>query len=337
MLAPFPPHAGSNNNVETHQLGTTDLAITRLGFGAWAIGGADWRFGWGTQDDDASVAAIKRAIAKGINWIDTAAAYGLGHSEEVVARALAGIPASERPYVFTKCALIPDGQGGMTESLDPASLRKECEASLRRLKVETIDLYQVHWSTDEISDIDAGWATLADLQREGKVRWIGVSNFSAEEMERARKIAPIASDQPPYSLLRRDVEQEVLPYCRQHKIGVIVYAPMQSGLLTGAMTKERAAALPENDWRSRNAEFQEPKLSANLALVDVLRTVGKRHNASPGEVAIAWTLRDDVVTGAIVGARSPEQVDGWLGATSLKLSGDEIAEIEAAIPAPVAS
>jgi aryl-alcohol dehydrogenase-like predicted oxidoreductase len=225
----------------------------------------------------------------------------------------------------------------MTESLDPASLRKECEASLRRLKVETIDLYQVHWPTDEISDIDAGWATLAELQREGKVRWIGVSNFNVAEMERARAIAPIASLQPPYSLLRRDIESDVLPYRRQHTIGVIVYSPMQSGLLSGAMTKGRAAALPANDWRSRNPEFQEPKLSANLALVETLRTIGKRHNASPGEVAIAWTLRDDVVTGAIVGARSPEQVDGWIGAAALKLAPAEIAEIEAAVPAPVAA
>lgn len=335
MLAPFPPRSVSNSYVETRQLGTTDLAITPLGFGAWAIGGADWRFGWGPQDDDASVAAIRRALARGINWIDTAAAYGLGHSEEVVARALADIPASERPYVFTKCALIPDGQGGMTESLDPASLRSECEASLRRLRVEAIDLYQIHWSTDNIEDIDAGWATLADLQREGKVRWIGVSNFSVAEMDRARKIESIGSLQPPYSPLRRDIENAELPYCREYRIGVIVYSPMQSGLLSGAMTKERAAALPANDWRSRNPEFQEPKLSANLALVERLRAIGARHGASPGEVAIAWTLRDPVVTGAIVGARSPEQVDGWIGAAKLRLSTEEIAEIESAIPAPL--
>lgn len=335
MVAPFPPRPVSNNNVETRQLGTTDLAITPLGFGAWAIGGADWRFGWGPQDDDASIAAIRQALAKGINWIDTAAAYGLGHSEEVVARALADVPTSERPYVFTKCALVPDAQGGMTESLDPASLRRECEASLRRLRVEAIDLYQIHWPTDNIEDIDAGWATLADLQREGKVRWIGVSNFSVAEMDRARKIELIASLQPPYSLLRRDIENDVLPYCREYHIGVIAYSPMQSGLLTGAMTKERAAALPESDWRSRNPEFQEPKLSANLALVERLRRIGAHHGASPGEVAIAWTLRDPVVTGAIVGARSPEQVDGWIGAANLKLSAKEIAEIETAIPAPL--
>lgn len=325
----------SNSNVDTRQLGTTDLAITPLGFGAWALGGAEGRFGWGLQDDDASVAAIQRAIARGVNWIDTAPAYGFGHSEEVVARALADIPPSERPYVFTKCGLIPDGKGGNNEVLDPASLRRECEASLRRLRVETIDLYQIHWPTDNIEDIDAGWATLADLQREGKVRWIGVSNFNVEEMDRARKIESIGSLQPPYSLVRREIENDVLPYCREYRIGVIVYAPMQSGLLTGAMTKERAAALPANDWRSRNPEFKEPKLSANLALVERLREVGARHGASPGEVAIAWTLHDPVVTGAIVGARSPEQVDGWIGAAALRLSPEEIAEIESAIPEPV--
>jgi aryl-alcohol dehydrogenase-like predicted oxidoreductase len=312
-------------------LGNSDLAITRLGFGAWAIGGADWKFGWGPQDDAESIAAIHGALDSGINWIDTAAAYGLGHSEEVVARALAGMRASERPYVFTKCALVADGAGGMTESLDPASLRRECEASLRRLQVEAIDLYQVHWPTDRTEDIDAGWATLADLRREGKVRWIGVSNFNVVELERARAIAPVTSLQPPYSLLRREIETEILPYSRAHDIGVIVYSPMQSGLLTGTMSSERAAALPESDWRSRNSEFQEPKLSANLALVERLRAVGARHGASPGEVAIAWTLRNPAVTGAIVGARTSEQVDGWIGAANLRLSADELIEIEGGI------
>jgi aryl-alcohol dehydrogenase-like predicted oxidoreductase len=320
-------------NVDTRQLGTTDLAITPVGFGAWAVGGPEWRFGWGPQDDEQSIAAIRRALERGVNWIDTAAAYGLGHSEEVVARALDGIPASERPYVFTKCALVDDGRGGMTESLDPLSLRRECVASLKRLRVETIDLYQIHWPTDDISDIDAGWATLADLQREGKVRWIGVSNFNVAELDRARKIESVASLQPPYSPLRRDIESDILAYCREYRIGVIVYSPMQSGLLSGSMTKQRASALPASDWRSRNAEFQEPKLSANLAFVERLREIGARHGVSPGAVVIAWTLRDPVVTGAIVGARSPEQVDGWVGAADLKLSADELAEIEAAIPA----
>jgi aryl-alcohol dehydrogenase-like predicted oxidoreductase len=318
--------------VEKRTLGNSDLSITRLGFGAWAIGGADWKFGWGPQDDSESIAAIRRALKRGVNWIDTAAAYGLGHSEEVVARALADVPASERPYVFTKCALVPDGKGGMTESLDPASLRRECEASLRRLKVDAIDLYQVHWPTDRIEDIDAGWATLGDLRREGKVRWVGVSNFDVAELQRASAIAPVTSLQPPYSLLRRDVEREILPYTRTNGIGVIVYSPMQSGLLTGTMTRERAAALPESDWRSRNPEFQEPKLTANLALVERLRAVGARHGASPGEIAIAWTLHDPAVTGAIVGARTAEQVDGWVGAADVKLSVDDMVAIEGGVP-----
>jgi aryl-alcohol dehydrogenase-like predicted oxidoreductase len=319
--------------VEKRTLGNSDLAITRLGLGAWAIGGGDWKFGWGPQDDASSIEAIRRAVALGVNWIDTAAAYGIGHSEDVVARALGSLPQSERPYVFTKCALVPDGNGGMTESLDPASLRQECEASLRRLQVDAIDLYQVHWPTDEIADIDAGWAELADLQREGKIRWIGVSNFSVAELERARAIAPVTSLQPPYSMLRRDFESELAPYVRERGIGVIVYSPMQSGLLTGSMTLERATALPASDWRSRNPEFKEPKLSANLALVERLRGIGKRHGVSPGEVAIAWTLRDPVVTGAIVGARTPDQVDGWIHAADLHLSADDLAEIEGAVPA----
>jgi aryl-alcohol dehydrogenase-like predicted oxidoreductase len=317
--------------MEKQTLGNSDLSITRLGFGAWAIGGADWKFGWGPQDDTKSIAAIRRAVERGINWIDTAAAYGLGHSEEVVARALAGMPARERPYVFTKCALVPDGAGGMTESLDPASLRRECEASLRRLQVDAIDLYQVHWPTDRIDDINAGWSTLEDLRREGKVRWIGVSNFDVAQLERARAIAPVTSLQPPYSLVRREIEDAVLPYARANGIGVIVYSPMQSGLLSGAMTRERAAALPASDWRSRSPEFQEPKLSANLALVDRLEAIGLRHGVSPGEVAIAWTLRNPAVTAAIVGARTSYQVDGWIGAADLRLSEDELVEIDGGV------
>jgi aryl-alcohol dehydrogenase-like predicted oxidoreductase len=317
--------------METRILGNSDLSITRLGFGAWAIGGADWKFGWGPQNDMQSIAAIRRALARGVNWIDTAAAYGLGHSEDVVARALADVPARERPYVFTKCALVPDGAGGVTQSLDPASLRRECEASLRRLKLDAIDLYQVHWPTGRIEDIDAGWSALEDLHREGKVRWIGVSNFGVAELDRARAIAPVTSLQPPYSLIRRDAEKDVLPYARAHGIGVIVYSPMQSGLLTGTMTRERAAALPASDWRSRNPEFQEPKLSANLALVERLEAVAVRHGVSPGEVAIAWVLSNSAVTGAIVGARSPYQVDGWVDAAELRLSAGELAEIEGGV------
>jgi aryl-alcohol dehydrogenase-like predicted oxidoreductase len=317
--------------METRKLGNTDMHITPVGFGAWAVGG-NWAFGWGDQDDAESIASIKRALHHGVNWIDTAHAYGWGHSEEVVARALADVPKSERPYVFTKCALVPDGKGGTTESLDPASLARELDESLRRLNVETIDLYQIHWPTDEIADIDAGWATLAGFVKSGKVRAIGVSNFNVAEMDRARAIAPISSLQPPYNAIKRDVEAAILPYCREHGIGVIVYSPMASGMFTGTMTRERAEALPAADWRSRSPWFRDPMLAHNLALVETFRTIGARHGRSPGEVAIAWTLRDPVVTGAIVGARSAAQVDGWIGAAAFRLSADEVAEIAAVLP-----
>ena len=314
--------------LRTRRLGTTDLDITPIGFGAWAVGGGDWKFGWGDQDDAQSIAAIRRALEHGINWIDTAAVYGFGHSEEVVAKALAGV--AERPYVFTKCGLVPNASTGEpTENISRASIVAECEASLRRLRVETIDLYQIHWPTDEIADIDEAWSTMEDLKKSGKVRNVGVSNFTVEEMRRAEKVAPIGSLQPPYSLVKRRIEGDVLAHCREENIGVIVYAPMQSGLLSGAMTKERAANLPANDWRSKNPEFAEPKLTKNLAIVERLRTVGARHGRTPGEVAIAWTLRDPVVTGAIVGGRSPDQIDGVVGAASFRLSPEEIAEIEA--------
>ena len=311
-------------------LGNSDLAITPLGFGAWAIGGNDWQFGWGTQSEADSIGAIQRALELGINWIDTAAAYGFGHSEEVVARALEGL--AEKPYVFTKCGLVPGPDRSTREDISRASILRECEASLRRLRVETIDLYQIHWPTDEIADIDEGWGAMDELRRAGKVRWIGVSNFNVDELERARAIAPVTSLQPPYSLVRRDAGETILPYCLAHGIGTIVYAPMQSGLLSGAMTKERAAQLPPDDWRSRNAEFKEPKLSANLALVEVLRSVGARYGRSPGEVAIAWTLGNPAVTGAIVGGRSAAQVEGTIGAAGLELSAADLAEIEAALP-----
>ena len=314
--------------LETRPLGKTGMRITPLGFGAWAVGGGDWKFGWGDQDDAESVAAIHRALELGINWIDTAAVYGFGHSEEVVARALEGL--ADRPYVFTKCGLVPSGEGdgGSREDISRESIVRECEASLRRLRVEAIDLYQIHWSTDEIADIDEGWAAMDHLVRSGKVRHIGVSNFNVEELQRAERIRPVESLQPPYSLVKRDVETDILPYCKQHDIGVIVYAPMQSGLLTGAMTKEGAASLPSNDWRSKNAEFREPKLTENLALVERLRAIGARHGRSPGETAIAWTLHNPAVTAAIVGSRSAEQVDGTIGAPSFRLSAAEIAEIE---------
>jgi aryl-alcohol dehydrogenase-like predicted oxidoreductase len=308
----------------TKQLGNSDLYITPVGFGAWAIGGSGWEFGWGEQNDQASIAAIHRALSLGVNWIDTAAVYGMGHSEEVVASALkawAGPP----PYIFTKCGLRWDDQGYVHRSLQAESIRRECEESLHRLNVDVIDLYQIHWPTE---DLEEGWSAMAQLQKEGKVRWIGVSNFDVNEMRRARLIAPITSLQPPYSLVRREVEQDILPYCRSNGLGAIVYSPMASGLLTGAMTRERAASLPESDWRSRDVEFHEPKLSKNLALVERLRKVGEHYGRSPGQVAIAWALQNPAVTGAIVGARSARQVEGNVGAADLRLTDEEIAEIE---------
>lgn len=314
----------------TRQLGNSNLQITAIGFGAWAIGGGDWQFGWGAQDDNDSVAAIQRGLDLGINWIDTAAVYGLGHSEEVVAHALEG--RQQKPYIFTKCSMIWSKKLGETKdqihrSLKRDSVRKELEASLRRLKMDVIDLYQIHWPDPE-DEIEEGWETLAKLKQEGKVRYIGVSNFSVAQMERISKIAPITSLQPPYSMLNRGVEKEILPYCQQHNIGVINYSPMVSGLLTGAMTKERVAQLPQDDWRRNNHRFQEPQLSRNLKLVELLREIGSAHGRSPGEVAIAWTLHKPAVTAAIVGARNAKQVGGIIGAATFRLQPDEIARIE---------
>jgi aryl-alcohol dehydrogenase-like predicted oxidoreductase len=289
------------------------------------MGGVGWRYSWGPQDDKDSIAAIRKALESGINWIDTAAVYGLGHSEEVVARALEGI--ARRPYIFTKCERISNERGELGGSLKAESLRRECETSLRRLKVDVIDLYQIHWPLPD-EDIEEGWTTLAELKEEGKVRYIGVSNFIVSQMKRAQAIAPITSLQPPYSLLAREVEKEILPYCAEQNIGVIVYSPMRSGLLSGAMTRERAAALPDNDWRRRDPDFQEPRLSRNLQLVELLRSIGKRQGRTPGEVAIAWTLRHPAVTAAIVGLRRPEQVSGIIGAAEFRLSSQEIGEIE---------
>ena len=313
--------------MEKRPLGNSDMYITPVGFGAWALGGGDWQFGWGSQEDEDSIAAIHTALELGVNWIDTAAVYGLGRSEEVVARALAEWK-GERPYVFTKCSQVWGEERKVSTVLREASVRQECEDSLRRLKVEAIDLYQVHWSSDEMEETEEGWATLAALQKEGKLRWIGVSNFNREELERAQAIAPITSLQPPYSLINRGVEKEELPWCEDHNVGTIVYSPMGSGLLTGAMTTERAAKLPENDWRSRNPEFKEPKLSQNLALAGRLGEMAKRHNRTPGQAAVAWTLRLPSVTAAIVGARNAEQVEGVMGAGDWRLTREEIAEVE---------
>jgi aryl-alcohol dehydrogenase-like predicted oxidoreductase len=312
--------------MKAKQLGNSDLFITPIGFGAWAIGGSGWEFAWGGQDDSDSIAAIHEALDAGINWIDTAAVYGLGHSEEVVARALDRM--NNRPYVFTKCSMVWNEDRQIYRSLKADSIRRECEASLRRLRVETIDLYQIHWPDPE-EDIEEGWATLAALKQEGKVRHIGVSNFDVAQMRRAQAIAPITSLQPPYSLLHREVEPEILPFAERQNIGVIAYSPMASGLLTGAMTRERIAALPADDWRKRNQNYQEPRLSRNLRLVSLLRTIGKRHGHTPAEVAVAWVLHNPAVTGAIVGARRPGQVRGVLGAAEFRLSPREVAEIEA--------
>jgi aryl-alcohol dehydrogenase-like predicted oxidoreductase len=316
--------------METRKLGNSDLQITPVGFGAWAIGGSGWEFAWGQQDDADSIAAIHRALELGVNWIDTAAVYGTGHSEEVVARALKDWR-GPRPYVFTKCVLRWDEKGNIRKDFSAASIRRECKDSLRRLQIDTIDLYQMHWPPDDSGPaLEEAWQTLASLKKEGKVRWIGVSNFNPEQLRRAEKIAPVTSNQPPYSLIRRSIEKEILPYCERQGIGVISYAPMASGLLTGAMTRERAAALPPDDFRSRIPEFREPRLSKNLALVERLRQVSARHGRAPGEVAIAWTLRHPAVTGAIVGARNAKQAEGVMRAGELKLTAGEIAEIEGA-------
>ena len=314
--------------METKKLGNSDLNLTRIGFGAWAIGGGDWAFAWGPQDDADSISAIERSLDLGINWIDTAAVYGLGHSEEVVAKALKNT--SKKPYIFTKCGMVWDDKREITRSLK--KIREEAEASLRRLQVDAIDLYQIHWPVPD-EEIEEAWSTMADLQREGKVRWIGVSNFSVPQMERALKIAPITALQPPYSMINRTVEPEILPFCEKHGIGVINYAPMHSGLLTGAMTKERVAAFPENDFRRNAKNYQEPLLSRNLAVADLLKTIGARDGVSAGVIAIAWTLHNPAVTAAIVGGRNAKQVQGVFPATDFRLAEPEFAEIGAFLQA----
>ena len=313
------------------RFGKTDLEITPVGFGAWAIGGGGWAAAWGPQDDDEAVGAIRRAVELGINWVDTAAVYGLGHSEELVARALKGVPDADRPYVFTKCSLVWDEGGDISNVLKRDSVKRECEQSLRRLQTDVIDLYQIHWPRPD-EDIEEGWSALAELKEEGKVRHIGVSNFDVSQMERANEISPVETLQPPYNMLNRGVEEEILPYCGENDIGVIVYSPMRSGLLTGKMTAERVPNLPSDDWRRNADDFQEPRLSRNLELVERLTEIGERRGKSPAEVAIAWTLRHPAVTAAIVGGRRPDQVDGIIGAAEFRLSEDEIEEIETAIP-----
>ena len=311
--------------LQTTQLGTTGLAITRVGFGAWAIGGGGWQFGWGPQEDDESIAAIHHALERGVNWIDTAAAYGFGRSERIVGRALAGL--TERPYVFTKASLLEGPGRRVVHSLRRDSILREAEASLDRLGVDAIDLYQIHWPIPE-TDIEEGWSALAELKEQGLVRHIGVSNFDVEQLRRIRSIAPVETLQPQYSLVEREAEGELLPFAEREGIGVIVYSPMGSGILTGGMTRERIASLPDDDWRRHDPRFREPQLGRALDLVERLRAVAARHDTTPGAVAVAWTLRNPSVDGAIVGFRRPGQVDPILAAAGLELSDAETAEIE---------
>jgi aryl-alcohol dehydrogenase-like predicted oxidoreductase len=310
--------------LRTVTFGRTGLEITRVGFGAWAIGGSNWEFGWGEQDDEESVAAIQRALELGVNWIDSAAQYGLGHSEEVVRRAIEGV--DQRPLIFTKGGQPRGPNRSSYQSLKRDSLRLECEGSLERLGVDAIDLYQIHWPIPD-EEVEEGWSALAELKEERLVRHIGASNFSVEQLERAEAIAPVEALQPPYSLLDREVEAEILPYCEEHGIGVIVYSPMASGLLTGRMTRERIEALPDDDWRPQSDRFREPELSRSLEVVERVQAVAERHGVSPGAVAVAWTLRHPAVDGAIVGFRRPDQVDPIVVAADLELSDDDVAEI----------
>jgi aryl-alcohol dehydrogenase-like predicted oxidoreductase len=324
----------STTGLPTKPLGTTGMDITRVGFGAWAIGGAGWAFGWGSQEDEDSVTAIRHAVERGINWIDTAAVYGLGHSEEVVARALRDVPENDRPFVFTKCGLVwdeNDREAPPRRVGDPASIRRELEASLRRLRVERIDLYQMHWPAEDGTPLEDYWGELVRLREEGKVRAVGLSNHDAAQLETAERIGHVDSLQPPFSAINRGVAAAELGWCADHDTGVIVYSPMQSGLLTGAFTRERAASLPEDDWRSRSADYTGEGLERNLRLAAALEPVAERHGVSPAAVSVAWTLAWRGVTGAIVGARNPEQVDGWLPAATLELTDADMAEVAEAI------
>jgi len=318
----------------TRPLGSSGLTITTVGFGAWAIGGGGWAFGWGPQDDADSLATMRHALELGISWIDTAAVYGLGHSEEVVGRLLRELPAGERPLVFTKCGLVWDDRDRMAEAqrvLRPESIRKECEASLRRLGVERIDLYQFHWPDETGTPVEASWEAMARLVEQGKVRAVGVSNFDVALLARCEAIRHVDSLQPPFSLIRREVAMREIPWCAEHDTGVIAYSPMQSGLLTDSFTAARVAALAEDDWRRRSPQFQQPNLGRNLALRDALRPIARRHGVGVSAVAIAWTLAWPGVSGAIVGARTPAQVDGWIAAANLRLDPTDLDEIAAAI------
>ncbi len=318
----------------TRPLGTSGLAITTVGFGAWAIGGGGWAFGWGPQDDAASLAAMRHALRRGINWIDTAAVYGLGHSEELVGRLLRDLPAADRPLVFTKCGLVWDERNRMAEAkrtLRPESVRREVDASLRRLRLERIDLYQFHRPDETGTPVEDSWGVMIRLIEEGKVRAGGVSNFGVDLLERCEALRHVDSLQPPFSMIRREAAAAEIPWCAEHRTGVIVYSPMQTGLLTESFTKDRVTQLAADDWRRRGEQFQEPNLSRNLALRDALKPLAQRHRTTVSAVAVAWTLAWPGVTGAIVGARSPEQVDGWIGGASLDLSPADLDEIAVAI------
>ncbi|SCZ44254.1 aldo/keto reductase [Afifella marina] len=324
----------ATTNLPTKPFGRTDMQITRVGFGAWAIGGPDWAVGWGAQDDSESVAAIRHAVSRGINWVDTAAVYGLGHSEEVVKKALADVPASERPYVFTKCGLVWDenDRKKMPARIGAAdSLRREVEASLKRLGVERIDLYQMHWPANDGTPVEEYWQTLLDLKKEGKIRAAGLSNHNAEQLQKAEAVGHVDTLQPPFSAIKREVAEKELPWCDAHETGVIVYSPMQSGLLSGRFSVERAQALPADDWRSRNPDYTGEKLEKNLALADSLKPIAEKHGTTVPAVAVAWTLAWPGVTGAIVGARNPGQVDGWIDAATLELTKEDLTDIAKAI------
>jgi aryl-alcohol dehydrogenase-like predicted oxidoreductase len=318
----------------THPLGRTGLQITRLGFGSWAVGGGGWAFGWGPQDDGASLATMRHALDLGVNWIDTAAVYGLGHSEEVVGRLLRDIPPSQRPFVFTKCGLVWNENDRMRDPrriLTPDSIRRECEVSLRRLGIERIDLYQFHWPDETGTPVEDSWAAMVKLVQEGKVRAIGVSNFDVQLLTRCEAIRHVDSLQPPFSLINRAAAEQDIPWCERHDTGVICYSPMQSGLLTDSFTADRVSSLAADDWRRRAPEFQQPGLARNLLLRDALGPIAKRHDTSVSSIAIAWTLAWPGVTGAIVGARTPIQVDGWIGAASIALTAQDLDDIATAI------
>ena len=316
------------------QLGTSGMEITTVGFGSWAVGGGGWAFGWGPQDDEASITAIRHAVAQGVNWIDTAAIYGLGHSEEVVGRALSQIPPSEKPFVFTKCGLIPDRSRPFEvpqRNSRPESIRREVEASLKRLGVSRIDLYQFHWPDQIGTPVEDSWGEMGRLIQEGKIRAAGVSNYNISLLERCEQIRHVDSLQPPFSLINRQSGADLIPWCAAHNTGIIVYSPMQSGLLTDSFTAERVAKLAEDDWRRRNPEFQEPNLSRNIALRDFLRPIAQRYGTTVSAIAIAWTLSWPGVSGAIVGARSPQQVDGWIPAGTIELTPSDLEQIGRAL------